>query len=56
MALVAGSYFREWAMRKSYLDYDQASSKIAELKDRLLSLAVERHQSSLPNRSLRKVK
>ena len=56
MALVVGSYFREWVMRKSYLDYDQASSKIAELKERLLSLAVERNQTSHPNRSLRKIK
>jgi len=56
LGLVAGAYFREWAMRKSYLDYDQASSKIAELKDRLVGLAVERNQTSLQNRSLRKVK
>jgi len=56
MALVVGSYFRESVMRKSYQDYDQASSKIAELKERLVGLAVERNQTSLPNRSLRNVK
>jgi len=44
LALVLVACFRERIMRKSFLDHDQASAKILELKERLMALAVQRHR------------
>jgi len=41
--LVAVAYFRERLMRDGFLDHEEATAKIAELKDRLMTLAVERN-------------
>ena len=48
VTLVAVAYFRERLMRNSFLDYEEATAKVAELKDRLMTLAVERNQAKDP--------
>jgi hypothetical protein len=55
MALVAGAYFHERAMRRSFTDYDQAAAKVTELKERMMAMAVQRHQSSAPDRALQNI-
>lgn len=52
LASVAVAYFRERVLRKCFNDFDQASAKMAELKDRLMALAVQRRQAQAPDRSL----
>jgi hypothetical protein len=45
LALVAAAYFRERGMRNSFLDHERASAKIAELRERLMTLAVQQKQT-----------
>ena len=52
LASVAVAYFRERVLRKCFNDFDQATAKMAELKDRVMALAVQRRQSQTPDRSL----
>jgi hypothetical protein len=49
---VAVAYFRERVLRKCFRDFDQSSTKVEELKERLMALAVQRRQSQTPDRSL----
>ena len=49
LALVAVAYFRERGMRNSFLDYERATAKIAELRERVMTLAVQQKQAK--NRS-----
>ena len=55
LAQFAVAYFRERLMRNSFLDYEEATAKNAELKDRLMTLAVERNQAKdqRPNKPVR---
>jgi TIR domain len=52
LALVAVAYFRERLMRNSFLDNERATAKIAELRERLMTLAVQQKQTR--NRSSNK--
>jgi hypothetical protein len=45
LALVSVAYFRERVMRKSFLDDERATSKIAELRERLMTMAVQQNQT-----------
>ncbi len=51
----AVAYFRERLMRNSFLDYEEVTAKNAELRDRLMTLAVERNQAKdrPPNKPVR---
>ena len=46
LAMVAAVYFRERLFRNAFMENEQATIKIAELKDRLLALAVQRNQTT----------
>jgi hypothetical protein len=55
LALVAVAYFRERGMRNSFLDHERATAKIAELRERVMTLAVQQKQAKgrSPNKSVR---
>jgi hypothetical protein len=45
LAMVAVAYFREREMRSSFLEHERATAKIAELRERLMTLAVQQKQA-----------
>jgi TIR domain len=55
LSLVAVAYFRERGMRSSFLDHERAAGKIAELRERVMTLAVQQKQakSRSPNKPIR---
>jgi hypothetical protein len=55
LALVAVAFFRERGMRSSFLEHERATAKIAELRERLMTLAVQQKQakSRSSNKTLR---
>jgi TIR domain-containing protein len=55
LALVAATYFRERGMRSSFLENERATAKIAELRERLMTLAVQQKQakSRPPTKAIR---
>jgi hypothetical protein len=50
LALVAVAYFRERAMRNGFVDHERANAKIAELRERVMTLAVQRKQTESGSR------
>jgi len=55
LAVFAVAYFREREMRNSFLEHERATAKIAELRERLMTLAVQKRQAKnrSSNKSLR---
>jgi TIR domain len=45
LAMVVAVYFRERLFRKNFIENEQATARIAELKDRLMALATQRNQA-----------
>jgi hypothetical protein len=39
------AYFRERGMRNSFADHERATAKIAELRERVMTLAVQQKQA-----------